>query len=249
VQATLTDWLCPGGSQAFDLSAIADLPDGWVGTARVDSLVTTIRRDSSISPRVEGAVFLHRPGSGTAAYDLIPHKAVFPAELDVRPFPEFGTELVWRGTSALGVPAQGPAAGPGGRRILALHNATPGRGHADVGLYLFDPNGLVDVQCLRLDAGHTLRVDLAVAQPAASQRVGTLVAADSWDHTPPGDAEPAVAGLIGLTAVYLEWTEAVASARRDTAEAPAPLRLDGADDRSQALPDDPLGWLPGLCRR
>lgn len=236
---TLTDWLCPGGGRSFDLSVMSGVPEGWLGSIRVDSLTLPVP-GSWAAPEIAGTITLSRPGTGAATVELTPSDRVFPWWVGIPSFPDPGDSVAWHGTGALAVPVQ-----PGDQQAVAVQNVTPGAGYADLATYVFDQNGLTGVLCHRLDAGHTLRLNPAALAPAGPAFHGNLlVSATAWHHVLPGAITAPGPAFIGLTASTLAWSAAVGP---DRATAATGVARDNADSPWSFTGVSSLGWLPPSC--
>ncbi|MFQ5593176.1 MAG: SdrD B-like domain-containing protein [Anaerolineae bacterium] len=144
---TLVDYICPRGTQTFFLPVINGLPGQYVGAVRVESL-TPFRNAGTEGPFVPIAAVAHltRYTDPTASqiqeaisYGLFGESQVF----DWQTGPGI--------TGLLGVPSV-LKQGRGLSTELAIQNVNPNPGFTDFVIYLYDPNGLLEIVCEKLSS-------------------------------------------------------------------------------------------------
>ena len=147
VITTVTDWICPRGSQTFYLPVINDLPGNYVGSARIESQDWWTPGDPPVpAPLVLSVVNIVKYGGVTGpslemvTYNGLQEKGAFDWQVG-------GT---YAGAEVLGV----PLVAKGNRGItteLAVQNLNPNPGLTDFVLYIYDQNRLLDVVCEKLN--------------------------------------------------------------------------------------------------
>jgi hypothetical protein len=207
---TLTNWVCPRGSQSFFLPVIDGLPGHYVGSIRVESLAWW-------SPGSEAAP----PPNITAVAELIrydgPARQTYLEAMAYNLFPEHqvmdwqvGQQVNW-GQGLIGI----PSLNKGGAWIsseLAILNAVPVPGLTDFVIYVYDQNGLVGHVCQKLAEKQVEYLNLETwGFLNARFRGSAVISATQWHH-PVHDAQGRfLRNAVGLAAIKIERSDTTLS--------------------------------------
>ncbi len=217
VVATLTDWLCPGGSQGLRLPLLATMPGNWVGSIRVESTDLFVRGGSHApGPNIAGVVTLKKYADLAAtvpleevAYSLVPEQRAFDWQTGS------GPGGLASGVGRIAIPSLlKDRAGLGLTTELAIANVVPAPGYTDLAILIYDQNGLVDVICQKLGQLSVEYVNLAsdVAILPAGFRGSAVISAVHWQHPLFADDGRFLRNLVGLAAVKIERSGTVMGA-------------------------------------
>ncbi len=254
--ATLTDWVCPRGSQTIVLPMVDSIPGNWIGSVRVESLAYTDAAGQWVAPPHVNAVatLIRHPGpeqpekvTEAVAYNLLPE----------------GESFDWGdgrgeggGTSGATVialtnlrKADPDAIGPESVSTeIAIANLVPQAGFTDFAVLIFDQNGLVDYVCEKLNERQVEYINvLNWGYVAPDFQGGVVVSALYWDHGL-RLADGLGRNLVGLGAVFIQrsGTALGRSTPGDEAAASAGLPLTPAlaSEFVSALPLSPRVMCP-----
>ncbi len=209
VVVTLTDWLCPGGSQGLRLPLLATLPGNWVGSIRVESQ-DYFGRGSGALPvaNIAGVVVLKKHADLAAsvpleqvAYNLIPEGRAFDWQTGN------GTGGLSSGVGRIAIPSLlKDREGIGLTTELAIANVVPAPGYTDLAILMYDQNGLVNVVCQKLSQLSVEYINLAsdVAILPPGFRGSAVISAVHWQHPLLGEDGRYLRNLVGLAVAKVE---------------------------------------------
>ncbi|MFQ5460467.1 MAG: SdrD B-like domain-containing protein, partial [Anaerolineae bacterium] len=150
VVATVVDWICPNGSQAFALPVIAALPGSWVGALRIESQDWFAPGNPPVAaPNVAGVVHMEKYADvartqalEAVAYTLLPEQRALFWQLGL------GRGGLESGVGRIGIPSFFKDRGATGLTTeLAVANVVPKAGATDFAILIYDQNGLVQSLC------------------------------------------------------------------------------------------------------
>jgi hypothetical protein len=203
---TLVDWICPRGSQTFFLPVIANIPGGWVGSARVESQEWWAPGQPLVDPpRVQSVVQLERwaDPARTARREAVAYNAQTECLLYDWQIGS-GKGGVTSGSAVFAV----PMVSKGNRGVtteLAITNLVPKPGFTDFVIYLFDQNGLVDFVCEKLNEKQVEYIDFSTWGAIQQNFLGSaVVSATFWEHDVFDSQGGFVRNLVGLGGVNVE---------------------------------------------
>ncbi len=194
--------ICARGSTTIDLDA-AGLPGNWLGSVRIDSQTLAQAGGGEHTPRIAAvAELVHRRRESLREqvyFELVPG------------VPDAHDATVSQGTGMVALPSLSKPVGAGGSGAqaseVAIANVVTKPGFTDVAIYLFDQNGVLDVECRKLAEQQVAYIDLrrwGTIQPGFR---GSLVAsATAWQHDVFDPNGNRVANPVGLAAVVLDRT-------------------------------------------
>ena len=224
--ATINDWICPLGRRAYRPSLIADLPSGWKGSVRVDSLDSRGSTPGSVlrAASVAGLVASYSDGQGAEgdaqqAFQY-PFSAIGESEQSLSENPEAWSSA---STGLIAIPrllrrSQSDETSS----ILSVANASAYPGFTVFALYLYDQNAYVDHICFSLQSGQSRRFDLGAWAFLSSDFYGAgVVSASYWDQSVGLVGESSTIGAPNLHAVVIEQpaTSAQGPSQRDLSSA------------------------------
>jgi len=198
VITTLTDWVCPRGSQEFFLPVINGLPGHYVGAVRVESQDWWSPGDPPVpSPRIMSVA------------ELVKYEGPARAEpLEAMAYNLFGEDEAydWQtgdveswGVRRIGLPLVDRESQGRSTTEIAIQNVVPVPGFTDFAIYFYDQNGLIDHVCEKLNEKQVEYVDIAQWGFIASRFHGSaVIAATDWNHQVGGQ------NVVGLAAVLVE---------------------------------------------
>jgi len=209
---TLVDWVCPRGSQAFYLPAIAGLPGNWVGSVRVESQKYSTPGGPSVeAPPVSGVVQLinypdiQRLTSNEAiAYNLLQEYDAYDWSLGSG---RGGSES---GAAVLAVPSLlKDTTGSGVTTELAITNFVDIPGFTDFAIHIYDQNGAIDYVCQKLNEKQVEYIDLQTWGYINTGFKGSaIISAVYWHHPVFGATGQFLRHVVGLGGVSIERTGA-----------------------------------------
>jgi hypothetical protein len=214
---TLTDWICPGGSQSYSLPIVTNLPGNWVGSVRVESQNWFAPGAPSVpAPAVAGVVQMIKYADvaraqplEAVAYELLPEQRAFDWQIGS------GWGGLYSGVAVIGIPSlMKDVQGTGLTTELAIANLVPKPGFTDFVIYIYDQNGLVDSLCQKLDAKQVEYLDLAsqMAFLPDGFKGSAVISAVFWEHDVWDEGGRFLRNLVGLAAVKLERTGTILGA-------------------------------------
>jgi hypothetical protein len=207
VVQTLLDWICPGGTRAFELASISHLPADWVGHVRVESQPWLTSGGLSVDPpNIASVAQLARWTSPaqTAALEAMAYNLLSEQQVVEWQRAKAGADPLM-GAGLVGIPVAA-VGGPTGDRLttaLVVQNAIDASGLTQFVVMAYDQNGLVDLVCETLDARHVEYIELNGWHTLQAGFRGSLViSAVGWEHrtstAPTGGPRDS---LLGLAAV------------------------------------------------
>jgi hypothetical protein len=224
VITTVVDWICPRGSQSFFLPVIHNLPEPWVGSARVESQPRPFTPPPNIASIAE-LVRCSNPARTTPlegfAYPLLTEAEAFD----------------W----PLGPPARSRCPGPGctgqlafpvvtDRSSIAIQNLVPQPGSTDIAFFLYDANGLVDLLCRTLSEQQVEYINLAIWDTLSPGfRGSAVISVTAWQHPVFDPAGSLSINPVGLAAVIVE---------RKLPQSPIVSNLGKTNPSSTTIPGD-----------
>ena len=207
---TLVDWICPRGSQTFFLPAVADLPGNWVGTVRVESQEWFTPGSPSVPPTpITGVAHLikyadiQRTNANEAiAYNLLPEFDAYDWQIGCC---DGG---LTSGVGLIAIPSLlKDLDGTGVTTELAIANFVPKPGFTDFAIYIYDPNGLIDFVCEKLNEKQVEYIDLQTwGYLAPGFKGAAIISATFWEHDVFSPTGLFLRNLVGLGAVTVERT-------------------------------------------
>ena len=207
VITTLVDWVCPRGSQTFFLPVLANLPGGWVGSARVESQEWWAPGQPLVQPpRVSSVVLLERwsDPARTSRREAVAYNAQTECLLydwQIAPGTKGGTSS---GSAVFAI----PLVAKGNRGItseIGITNLVPKPGFTDFVMYFYDQNGLVDYACQKLTEKQVEYIDLNTWGAVPQGYLGSMVvSAVFWEHDVFDGQGRFERNLVGLGAVAVE---------------------------------------------
>ena len=204
---TLVDFVCPMGSQNFDLSQVHDIPGSWIGSIRIVSEEYWDPANAPADkPRLRATVhFLHR-GATLAGPDAITgYGALTESGMDNWPpaNPMFHQPA---GSAVVAVPVlQKAAAAPGLITDLTVVNMVTKPGFTDFAIFVYDQNGLLDYICEKLNEKQVEYLDLqTLGWLRPGFRGSAIISAVFWEHDVIGTDGQVAFNLVSLGAVGVE---------------------------------------------
>jgi hypothetical protein len=198
VITTLTDWICPRGTQEFFLPVVNGLPGHYVGAVRVESMDWWSPGDPPVpSPRVMSVAELVKyEGPARAepmeaiAYNLFGEDEAFDWQE--------GEIEAW-GVRRIGLPLVDRESQRGATTEIAIQNVVPIPGFTDFAIYFYDQNGVIDTVCEKLNEKQVEYVDIAQWGFIASRFHGSaVISVTRWNHLVGGR------NVVGLAAILVE---------------------------------------------
>lgn len=151
VVQTLLDWICPGGSRAFELASISHLPRDWVGHVRVESQPWLVSGGQSVDPpNIASVAQLTRWTSPaqTAAFEAMAYNLLSERQVvDWQRSRAGGDPLKGAGIISIPIIAAPEHSAAGLASEIVVHNATEVPDLTQFAVMVYDQNGLVDVVC------------------------------------------------------------------------------------------------------
>jgi len=203
VITTLVDWICPRGSQGFNLPLVSNLKSPYVGSVRVESQDWWSPGDppvdyphiTSIAQLVKYAGPMRDQPLEAIAYNLLPEFMAYDWEL--------GENKYWnRGLLAVPSVLKGKA---GITTELAIQNVVPKPGFTDFALYFYDQNRLNDFVCEKLNEKQTEYINLDTWGYLSKGFKGSVVISGTFsEHDVFGGSDGFVRNVMGLAAVKIE---------------------------------------------
>lgn len=207
VVQTLLDWICPGGSRAFEVASISHLPPDWAGHVRVESQPWLTSGGLDVDPpNIASVAQMARwtsPAQTTAleamAYNLLSEQQVLDwqrAKVGADPL---------KGAGLVGIPVAAVAkpVARGFTSEIVVQNAVDVPGLTHFAVLAYDQNGLVDLVCETLNARQVEHIQLNrwhYLQPGF--RGSAVISAVGWEHpTSTGSVGSEWDNLLGLAAV------------------------------------------------
>ncbi|MBI3941933.1 MAG: S8 family serine peptidase [Chloroflexi bacterium] len=148
---TLVDWVCPRGSQTFQLANINNLPGKYVGAARIESQDWWSPGDPPVdAPNLLSIINLTNSSTGQGvSYNAFPQQ-----------------QAVGVGTVALpylikGTPSQGGPSGLTQNSYLAIQDLNLNPGVTTFRIDFYDQNGLIQTICQTVNEKQVDYIDLA----------------------------------------------------------------------------------------
>jgi hypothetical protein len=211
VITTLSDWICPGGSQGFYLPVVSNMPGNWVGSVRVESQSWFVPGQPEVpAPNITGVVQLLKYADiartqplEAIAYDLFPEQRAFDWQLGA------GWGGLYSGVGRIGIPSfMKDVGGTGLTSELAIANIVPKPGFTDFIIYIFDQNGLVTSLCEKLNEKQVEYLDVASSMAFVPEgfKGSAVISAVFWEHDVFDDGGRFTRNLVGLAAVKIERT-------------------------------------------
>ncbi len=203
VIVTLVDWICPRGSESFNLAPISSFKANYVGAARVESQDWWTPGDPPVPfPHISSVAQLIKY-EGPArlvvlegiTYNLLPEFNAYDWQTGER-------EKFSRALLAI------PSILRKSRELtseIAIQNAVPVPGFTDVAIYFYDANRLVDYVCQKIQNGEVDYIDLNTWSFISPGFAGSaVISATYWEH----DIQDPITGeprnVVGLAAVRVE---------------------------------------------
>ncbi len=214
VIVTLSDWICPGGSQGYSLPLVSTLPGNWIGSVRVESQDWFAPGQPGVSaPNIAGVVELVKYADVTRAvpleaiaYDLLPEQRAFDWQVGS------GWGGLYSGVGRIGIPSLAKdVGGTGLTSEIAIANVVPKPGFTDFIVYIYDQNGLVSSVCQQLGELQVEYIDVAgnMAILPSGFKGSAIVSAVFWEHDVFDDQGQFRRNLVGLAVAKVERSQTI----------------------------------------
>jgi len=251
VITTLTDWICPGGSQGFYLPVIHNLPGNWMGSLRVESQEwftpgqpgVKAPNIAAVAQLIKYADVARTQRLEAVAYALFPEQRAYDWQVGS------GWGGLYSGVGRVAIPSlMKDVGGIGLTTEIAIANLVAKPGFTDFVIYLYDQNGLVDGVCQKLHQQQVEYLDFGnnMAFLPTGFKGSAVISAVFWEHDVFDERGAFLRNLVGLAAVKLERTGALFGADTPGDESAA----------SQGIPiigpftfSGPIPNCPGVPRR
>ncbi|MCE7938086.1 hypothetical protein DCC79_04165 [bacterium] len=209
VITTLTDWICPGGSQGFYLPVVADLPGNWVGHVRVESQEWFTPGQPAVpGPNITAVAHLVKYADVTRgqpleamAYALFSEQRAYDWQIGS------GWGGLYSGVGRIGIPSfMKDVDRTGLTSEVAIANLVAKPGFTDFVIYIYDQNGLVTSMCEKLHDRQVEYLDAGnnMAFLPSGFKGSAVISAVYWSHEVFDPGGGFLRNLVGLAAVKVE---------------------------------------------
>ena len=205
---TLVDWICPRGSQSFYLPAVTGLPGNWVGWVRVESQewftpgapAVSASPITAIAQLIKYANIQQTAANEGVAYNFLPEPISYDWQIGSG---NGGTES---GQALIAIPSLlKDLEGTGVTTEVAIANLVMKPGFTDFVIYIYDPNGLLDFVCEKLQNKEVEYIDLQTwGYVSPGFKGAAVISAVFWEHDVFSITGAFLRNLVGLGAVTVE---------------------------------------------
>lgn len=192
---TLVDYICPRGTQTFFLPVINGLPGQYVGAVRVESLTIYQNAGGDVQyVPIAGVAHLkkHSDPTTTQIQEAISYNLFGESQT-------FDWQIGPGQAGLIGVPSV-LKQGRGLSTELAIQNVNPNPGFTDFAIYIYDPNGLLEVVCEKLSQYNVEYINFNSWGLLNPGFVGSVVISGTYTNQPGG---------FGLSAVAIQRLQSI----------------------------------------